>query len=70
MSRRLPTRTSTRLRSSSRVVISRNRPTTSTVSMPRVVRLRLTSARSYTCSMYTAGVNIMTFITPLNTARA
>ncbi|MNN62551.1 hypothetical protein D3C81_1778630 [compost metagenome] len=51
MSRQLPTRISTRVRIISRVDISRNSPITSRVSMVRVVTLRLTRARSYTCNI-------------------
>ncbi|MNH28907.1 hypothetical protein D3C79_891080 [compost metagenome] len=51
MSRPLPTLINTRVRTISSADISRNSPTTSKVSMPKVVTLRLTRARSYTCNI-------------------
>ncbi|MNT97304.1 hypothetical protein D3C72_2395970 [compost metagenome] len=70
MSSRLPTRISTLERTISSIPIKMYRPTTSRVSISRVVTLLLTNARSYTCSMYTAGVSISKLITPLKAARA
>lgn len=69
MSKRLPTRISTEERANSSSPDSPYRPTTSRVSMSRVVVLWLASTRSYTCSMYRDGTRPSMFITQLKAAR-